>query len=164
MKKGRKGKILVILTVAAILGFGAYAFAHMGMGYGPSDWRGHMAGWHHRGYNEPGYGYMPNLTDEQLNKVEKERANFFETTRELRDRIYAKELEIRSELAKSDIDKAKAASLQKEISKLRAQLDQKHIDHIVNMRKIIPDVDRGLMGMGHIGSSYAFLDNCWEYN
>jgi len=162
MKKRSTSKILLILTVAAILGFGAYAFAHMSMGYGPTGWGGHMAGWHHRGYNEQGYRYMPNLTDEQITKMEKERAKFFETTRELRDDIYAKELEIRSEFAKSDIDKAKAASLQKEISKLRTLLDQKHIDHIVNMKNIIPDIDRGLMDMGHMGGSYAFLDSCWK--
>lgn len=160
MIKRSTSKIFVILTVAAILGFGAYAFAHMSMGYGPSGWGGHMAGWHHRGYNEQGYGYMPKLSDEQITKMEKERAKFFETTRELRDDIYDKELEIRSELAKSDIDKAKAASLQKEISKLRTQLDQKHVDHIVNMQKIIPDIDRGFMGMGHMDASYAFLDSC----
>ena len=162
MKKGSTSKILIILTVATILGFGAYSFAHMNMGYGPSGWGGHMAGWHHRGYNEQGYGYMPKLNDEQITKLEKERAKFFEVTRELREDIYDKELEIRSELAKSDIDKAKAASLQKEISKLRTQLDQKHVDHIVNMKKIIPDIDRGFMGMGHMGASYAFLDSCWK--
>ena len=162
MKKRRISKIILILTIAAILGFGAYAFAHMGMGYGPSDWGSHMAGWYHKGYNQPGYGYIPNLTDAQINKMEKERANFFEATKALRDDIYAKELEIRSELAKSNIDNAKAASLQKEISKLRTRLDQKHIDHIINMRKISPNMARGLMSMGHMGSSYAFLDSCWE--
>ena len=162
MKKRSTSKILLILTVSAILGFGAYAFAHRSMGYGPSGWGGHMSGWHHRGYSEQSYGYMPNLTDEQINEMEKERANFFEITKELRDDIYAKELEIRSELAKSNIDKAKAASLQKEISKLRNQLDQKHVDHIINVRKISPNMARGFMGMGHMGSSYAFLDNCWE--
>ena len=162
MKKRITSKILLILIVAAILGLGAYAFAHMGMGYGPSDRGGHMAGWHHRGYNEQGYGYMPNLTDEQITKMEKERANFFESTKELRDDIYAKELAIRSELAKSNIDKAKAVSLQKEISKLETRLDQKHLDHIINVKKISPNIARGFMDMGHMGSSYAFLDNCWK--
>ena len=94
--------------------------------------------------------------------MEKERANFFETTKELRDDIYAKELELRSELARPDIDRAKAASLQKEISKLETQLDQKHLGHIINMEKINPNIVRGFMGMGHMGSSYAFLDNCWK--
>lgn len=162
MKKRSTSKIILILTVAAILGFGAYAFAHRSMGYGPSGWGGHMSGWHHGGYGNQSYGYMPNLTDEQINKMEKERADFFEATKELRDDIYAKELEIKSELAKSNIDKEKAASLQKEISKLRTQLDQKHIDHIINMRKISPNMARGFMGMGHMGDYYASFGQCWE--
>jgi Spy/CpxP family protein refolding chaperone len=162
MIKRSTSKIFVILTVAAILGFGAYAFAHMNVGYGSSEWGGHMTGGHHMGYGEQSYGYMPKLSDEEINKMEKEHVAFFETTEELRDDIYVKELELRIELAKSNIDKVKATSLQKEISKLETRLDQKHLGHIINMKKINPNIARGFMGMGHMGSSYAFLDNCWK--
>ena len=162
MKKRGTSNIFIILTIAAILGFGTYAFAHMSMGYGPSGWGGHMAGWHHRGYYGQGYGEIPNLTDEQIDKLEKERANFFENTKELRDAIYAKELEIRSEFAKSDVNETKVPTLQKELSKLRTELDQKHIDHIINVRKINPKIARGQMGPGNMGNYYASYGQCWE--
>lgn len=121
-----------------------------------------MAGWHHRGYYEQGYGNMPNLTDEQIENLEKERANFFEKTKELRETIYAKELEIRSELAKANVNETKASALQKELSKLRTQLDQKHIDHIINVRKINPNIARMRMGLDPMGNYYASYGQCWE--
>ena len=162
MEKRSTNKIILVLVVVTILAFGVYAFAHMGLGYGPSGWGSHMAGWHHRGYVEQDYGYMPNLTDDEIKKMENERAAFFETTKELRENIYAKNLELRSELAKSDVNETKAATLQKELSKLRSQLDQKHVDHIMNIRKINPNVARGFMGMGPMGNSYAAYGQCWE--
>ena len=59
---------------------------------------------------------------------------FLKDTPELRDRLYEKERELQSELAKSDPDASKASGLQKEISDLQAQLDQKRINHRVEMR------------------------------
>ena len=162
MKKRSTNKIILVLAIVAILAFGVYAFAHMSMGYGPSEWGGHMAGWNHGGYSEQGYGYMPNLTDDEIKKMENERATFFETTKELRENIYVKDLELRSELAKSNVNETRAAALQKELSKLRSQLDQKHMDHIMNVRKISPQVAKGFMGMGYMGNNYASYAQCWE--
>jgi len=38
--------------------------------------------------------------------------------------------------------------LQKEISKLESELDQKRIDHMIKVRKIDPDAGRGFAAMG----------------
>ena len=78
--------------------------------------------------------------------MQKERNAFFEATQDLRQEIYQKNLELRSELAKKDPDAKKAAKLQREISKLEADFDQKRLDHQMKMRKISPKVGRGFMG------------------
>jgi hypothetical protein len=41
-------------------------------------------------------------------------------------------------LAKKNLDTQRAVSLQKEISDLRARIDQKRIEHMIEMRKINP--------------------------
>jgi len=143
-------KIICILVITAILGFAAPASADRGMGYGHHCGRGnHMPGWHHGGYGEhaePGFGYRRNLSEEELQKLEKERLNFFEATKDLKAKLYQKGLEIRSELAKETPDTKKAAGLQKEISELKAELDQKRLAHYFNVRKINPDIGRGFRG------------------
>ena len=92
-------------------------------------------------------------------RLDKERQAFFEETRNLRENLYQKELELRSELAKENPDAQKAAGLQAEISDLNAQLDQKRIDHRIKMKKENPEffADRGYrrggrgMGRGFYG-------------
>ena len=94
------------------------------------------------------------MSEDQITRLDKERQAFFEETRNLRENLYQKELELRSELAKEDPDAQKAAGLQAEISELTAQLDQKRIDHRIKMQKENPEFfagrgyGRGGRGMG----------------
>jgi hypothetical protein len=67
--------------------------------------------------------------------------------------MYQKSLELRSELAKENPDTKKAAGLQTEISKLKAEFDQQRLNHFLKMRKISPDMGRGFgSGYGMMGS------------
>ena len=98
------------------------------------------------GWGGPGYGGdYPDLTEEQRQAVEQERRAFIKDTDDLRQNLYTKELALRSELAKSDADAQKAAVIQKDISKLEAELDQKRLDHIVKMKEVNPEAGRGFM-------------------
>jgi Spy/CpxP family protein refolding chaperone len=140
-EKKMKNKIItrtiLILTVFALTGLGTSALAGWGgMGYG------HHKPMHH-GW---GHGYMENLSDDEIKTLQNERNAFFEATQDLRQETYQKNLELRSELAKKDPDAKKAAKLQKEISKLEANFDQKRLDHQMKMRKISPKAGRGYMG------------------
>ena len=162
MKNIDMRKAIMIVSVVALVGFGATAFAGWGGG-----------GWHHRGSGGQGYGpgyMMGDLSDAEIKAIEKERQAFFDDTESLRRDLYAKELEIRSELAKENPDATKAAQFQKEISGLESQLGQKRVDHMLKMRKVNPDAGRGYMmgrgGMGYgqgygrgMGSGYG---PCWE--
>jgi Spy/CpxP family protein refolding chaperone len=141
MKNFNAIKIVVLITIIGIVGFGAYAFAGWGMGYGPQRW-GHMEpGWHHGGYGNP--GFQSDLSDEQITKLNKERQAFFDETSNLRENLYQKELELRAELAKKDPDAEKAVSLQKEISELESQLAQKRVEHRIRMQKENPQLFSG---------------------
>ncbi len=147
-------KIIRILAIVAFLGFTASASADWGMGYGHHyGWGNHMSGWHHGGYEGPGSGYWGNLSEEDNQKLEKERFEFFKATQELRSKMYQKSLELRSELAKENPDNKIAAGLQKEVSKFKAEFDQKRLNHFLKLRKISPDIGRGFGGgYGMMGS------------
>jgi len=140
-------KLLVVLTVFAVVGFGVYAFADGGMGYGQH--RGekdyHGPGWRHGGSGCPGYGgYMRgDLSDEEIQKMDQQRKVFHKANKELKQDVYQKQLELESEFAKKTPDAKKAANIQKEISDLQARIDQNRVVHIIEMKKIDPDVGRG---------------------
>jgi len=154
MKKGNK--ILMVLAVVGILGFGITAFAYMGNGHGPSGWGNNGPGWHRMGWGGSGYGHMMgNMNDEDFKKMGEERQAFFKETETLRQEVYQKELALESELAKKNPDARKAAGLQKEISGFNAELDQKRIDHMIRMRGILPDVGSRYMGRGSMGMGYG---------
>ena len=155
----RKVSMLIIAIAAvAAIGIGVNAFAHSG-GWG-GGWGHHGMGWHHQGGYGPAYGDQ--LSEKEYRQLEQKREAFFNDTRGVRARLYEKERELGLELAKTEPDAAKAARLQKDISELQGQFDQKRIDHMVEMRKLNPSMGRGfmaggpMMGYGSQGGGY-----CW---
>ena len=158
-----KNKTIMILSIIAILAFGAFAFADWGMGYGHRGWGHHGQGMFQRGSEGPGYGYMmDDLSKEQIRKLDKERNGFYEATEDLRQKIYGKELELRTELSRANLDAKKTASIQKEISKLEARLNQKQIDHMIAVKKINPNAGRGFMERGPRGYGSSYGGSCWR--
>jgi Spy/CpxP family protein refolding chaperone len=152
--------IIIAIASVALIGLAINAFAHGGMGWG-GGWGHH--GMHYRGDYGPGYDNP--MSKEQYEKFEGQREEFFEQTRDMRASLYEKERALQEELAKENPDAAKASGLQKEISEIQAQLDQKRVDHMIEMRKLNPNMDRGgygymhggpMMGYGPRGGGY-----CW---
>jgi Spy/CpxP family protein refolding chaperone len=159
-RKKMKRTIYIIGTTALLVSIAVvFAFAHGGMGW--SGWDHHGQGWHHRGYY--GSGYDDQMSKEQFKQFEQKREAFFKDTQDLRTKLYDKERELQKELSKDDPDAAKASGLQKEISELQSQLDQKRINHMVEMRKLAPNTNRGfmrggpMMGYGPRSGGY-----CWQ--
>lgn len=149
MKKG----FLVIMAIVAVVALSVTAYAGWGMmGYGQGG--GQCPGVRGGGYG-PGSGYMMgNLTEDEAKKINDQRDEFFKATEDLRQDIYAKELELNSELAKKNIDTEKAAKIQKEISELESKFAQKRLDHMIKMKKLNPSLARGFGGGipgGHCG-------------
>jgi zinc resistance-associated protein len=138
MKMNTLGKIIVAAAIVGLVGFAATSFAGWGRGWGGGGYcLGQGPGWGRWGGGAP--GYQGNLNDQEIDKLNKERQAFFEDTRELREKLYQKELELRSEMAKQDPDVNKAVALQKEVSELQGQLDQKRVEQGIKMQKENPD-------------------------
>ena len=89
---------------------------------------------------------------------------------------FEKERDLQNELAKDEPDVARASQLQKEISDLQSQFDQKRIEHMVEMRKLNPNAGQGyrsggpMMGSGGsmmgsrgsmMGSGFNGGGYCW---
>ncbi len=163
MKKNITNKALMLLTVVAVIGFGAYAFADRGMGYDRHGWGHNGPGWHHGDWSGPGYDYMKrDLSDDEIEKLDKERESFYRATEDVWQDVYTKELELKSELSKKNPDNQKAAKLQREISGLEAKIDQKRIDHLIKMKKINPNAGRMFTGRGGMGYGPSYGGSCWR--
>ena len=138
---------IVALTAVAVMAVGATAMAGKGMGYGQDG----------QGYGGCGQRFA-DLTPEQREQMETERQAYFEATKTERQDLYVKRLELRAEIAKSEPDKGRASTLQKQISDLQSSLDLKRLDHIMTMRKINPDAGAGFLGKsgggGHRGHGH----------
>ena len=150
MKASNFVKVIIGVAIVAIIGFAATSYAGWGRGGGrgggycggPGAGFGPGAGKGYRGYGAQ--GNQPSLSDEQIDKLNKERQAFFEETQPVRDDLYQKQLELRSELAKKDPDVKKATQLQQEISNLQSQLAQKRIERQIKMKKDFPELaERG---------------------
>lgn len=82
----------------------------------------------------------------------------------IRQDLYSKQRALQSELSKSDPDFGNAIVLQKEISDLEAQLDQKWIDHMIIMRKNNhPEIGQGCAAIGPMmGCCSPYPGACWQ--
>ena len=151
--------IIIAVASVAVIGFAINAFAHGGMSWGGGQGH-HGMGWHHRG--DYGPRYDDPMSKEQYKQLEQKREAFLSGTRDLRASLFEKQRELQNELAKDKPDVTMASGLQKEISEIQAQLDQKHINHTVEMRKLASNVGRGFMRggpmMGHSARGGGY---CW---
>ena len=142
-----------IWTMAAffITTFAVGASADMGRGYGYHGQMHRGSGWQHRGSGAPGSGAFGDLSEDDIQKLDEEHKAFFEDTKDLRREVFQKRLELASEMARQNPDATRAAAIQKDISNAKAQLAQKHLDHLFRVRKINPDLGMGFWGGGHMG-------------
>jgi Spy/CpxP family protein refolding chaperone len=162
-------KVIIIIAIIGIVGYAATSFAGWGHGWGRGGGGEYCNG------PGGGRGYQGNLSDEQIEKFSTERQAFIEDTGELRQTLYQKQLELRSELAKQDPDAKKAVEIQKEISELESQLGQKRIEHRIKMQKENPEffsgrgygsggrgMGRGFYGKGMGRGFQGQGGGCWQ--
>jgi zinc resistance-associated protein len=140
-----------------MMGPGGYGGPMMGSGYG-----GHMMGYgpgygshmgygpHMRGYDNQGY-----LSDEDAAKLDQARDKFFNSTRDLRRQIDEKQYAIQEELSKDSPDTGKVVDLQKALSSLQADFDQKALAYRMEMKKLVPQES----AQGPFGGGYGGY--CW---
>ncbi len=169
MKKNLTNKALIVLAMFALIGFSMDASAFgKGQGYGcpgQGQAQGHGCsrqgqargyGCQGQGAGCPGQGQghgcqgkaacRGGLGEEEIKKLDALRQAFLEDTRDLRQELNAKELELGAELAKKNPDPEKAVGLQQELSGLEARFDQKRMNHILEMKKFSPNGGSGYAG------------------
>lgn len=153
-------KVVGVVAVIMIVGLGANAFAYRGMGSG----KGGGYGCEGYGMQRGGGGPWADLSEEDRNKADQLRQTFFKEIAPSRRALYEKEMALRAELAKETPSAETATSLQKEISTLQADLDQKRINHVLAMKKINPNAGRGFgFHGGRSGGGYGKGGgNCWR--
>jgi Spy/CpxP family protein refolding chaperone len=164
MKMKLSNKIIFGIAVLAIIGFAGYAFAHDG--YGNRGWSGnHMGYGSHMGYG-PHMGYYGSegssgLSESEAKKLEKARDAFYKSTEKTREAIYQNRVELRTELSKTDPDTGKLKTIQKKLSKLEAELNQKTLDYEVKVNKIAPNARGGFASRG-VGNGRSGGGYCWD--
>lgn len=160
-------KITTIIGILLLVG----AIALPVMAWGPGWGRGHhMMGTWGSG-PEYGRGDYGNLTSDQKGRLDAVERKFYDETRDLQDQVWTKSGELDSVLNSSNPDLDKAKALQKEISDLRAKLDEKTLTYEIEARKILPDQRLGSgygRGYGyHMGpyvhmTDYGQGGSCWN--
>ena len=135
-----KSKMVMVVAIAAILGIGTYAFADRG-GFGMGGWDRYSN--FHMSWNGLGYGYTSDLSEEDYKKLDDQMQTFYKEAESIRQKIYEKELALRSEQAKEDLDAATISRLKRELSELDSNFNQKRIDHMLALRKTSPNFNRG---------------------
>ena len=128
--------IVGITFLSALLFVPVAVWAH-GWGYGG----GHMMGYQGAG---PGYYGQYNNGSTVLNSKQQEQLadlnqKFFNETQSLRENLWSKSAERNALLSEANPDVGKIDKVQKEISDLRAKLDEKAVNHEIETRKIAPD-------------------------
>jgi len=165
-------RLVTVLGIVLLAGVIAIPVLAHGPGWGRGR---HMMGdWGNRpGYgSEYGRGY-DRLTEDQRNQLDQlnqlNRRSYDETAK-LRNQLWDKSGELNTLLNSSNPDVDKARALQKEISELRAKLDQVRINFELEANKINPDLRFGhgygrgwghhMGGYGHHRGDYG-TETCW---
>lgn len=150
-------RLMMIAGILLLIGAVAVPVLAWGPGWG---WGHHMMGYWENG---PGYGrdYYGTLTSDQRSRLDTLDHKFYDQTRDLRDQLWIKSRELDAALNSPNADIEKAKALQKEISDLRAKLDEKKLSYELEAHKIVPDERLGYGygyggGYGHMMGPYGY--------
>lgn len=137
MEKALNKKILTILLVVALGVFLAGAsFAWRG------EYQGKIAvkpGWQSRNLNQERVRWQErlNLTQEQREKIAQLRLSFQEETLDLRNQLQKKGIELQKLWLEENPDKNKIYSILDEIARIRAEINKKLVDYLLELKKIL---------------------------
>ncbi len=131
-------KLLIILGGLVLVASLAVPILAHGPGWAPGH---HMGGY--RGSDQGScWGYdrsYGDLSREQRIKLEEIEKKFYEETSELKNEIRAKSAELNSLFNSTDPDPEKLRALQRELSELRAKMDDRRLSYELEARKILPE-------------------------
>ena len=163
-------KLLIVIGGLVLVGSLAVTL----LAYGPG-WNG---GHHMRGYwgSDPGscwdYGRGYNdLSKEENNQLKELKSKFYNENARLRNEIWSKSEELNGLLNTNNPDSQKLKALQRELSGLRTEMDERRLACDLEARKILPEsrfsggYDRGYYGH-HMRGFGPGMGNrpgrCWD--
>jgi len=141
----RLTSIVGITFLSALLIVPVAVWAHSwgrGGGHMMSYWGGGP------GYYDQNVRGYSTLNREQQERLADLNRKFFDETRALRDKLWSKSAELNALLSETNPDSGKVSKIQKEISELRAKIDEKAVNNEIEARKIAPD--------NRFGGGYAY--------
>jgi len=136
-----KPKTFLIL----ILGLGALLLAGSWVNAGPGSQSAPYKGG--CSYGASGYGgcgggdcggYDTGLRAAQIEDIRREKEAFYNATQNLRASIVEKQGALAAELAKPAPDAGRAGELQSDLSDLKGKFNQKYLQFVIAMKKIVP--------------------------
>jgi Spy/CpxP family protein refolding chaperone len=137
----------------------------MGMGPGVHGYADGYGPGYRDGYSPRGRGYRSDtaLSKEQIEKLEAAREKFYDETKALRNKIRDKRIALNDAMDTDKPDGKKVAELQKELSQLRSEFDEKAVQHQLEVQALVPDDARG-RGFGRSGRSFGtgYGGYCWR--
>ncbi len=126
------------------------ALAYPAFARGPG-WGGPGGNWGRGPCDCPNYaGVQSNLSDEQQKQLADLDKKFFDSTAQLRNQMWTKRGEFQALMISPNPDPEKAKALQKDLSDLRAKMEQERLAYSLEARKINPDARyQGGFGPGY---------------
>jgi len=139
MKMRVERKLLIILSMVLMMAMASWAYADDAM-HPEAHGTGH--GFHHGSMM---YGHRGCTMDRMGCMGAISRQDIFKDTLVLRQDIKSKMLAVESELVKASPDAHRAMTLQKELSALKAQMAQKRLACLLEIKRIAPAANIGCL-------------------
>ena len=98
---------------------------------------------------------LPDLTEEQKNKIEDLKVEHIKNTKSHRDAVMAKEVELHALTTEETVNMSKINDLIEDIGKIRIDLQKKRVTHQQEIRELLTEKQRVIfdshrpMGRGH---------------
>lgn len=139
MNRGKWVRTGTAVMLVGLLLWTGLAFAGRNRGFGPGMGTG----------NPPCFATLSADQQKQMTELQQQ---FYKDTQGLRQQIAEKRAELNLEMTKATPDVGKAQAIQKELSALEADMEQRQVAYRIEMKKICPTMGSGRgMGMMHGG-------------
>lgn len=127
--------LIISIFLTAVFGFSSFVIAGSGSDTHSTGQPGQVIA-----YTYGNRLLLIELTEEESARLEEDLNAFGESIRAIKKEICLNARELHDELSDGEPDLETAKALQAEISRLKSELDQLRIEHIVQMKKLLPDL------------------------
>ena len=134
-----KRLVSLVLAVSLVLGGSSLVFAYSGHGQNVGGQQGYKTQGRNNQFQQNRMTVQErlDLSEKQVEKMEKSRDEYFDKQDELRDDLEDKREELREMYFDSEVNKSEFMSLQQEVNQLRSELANLRVEHRLEMRNVL---------------------------